>query len=313
MKIRTLTFLFVIPLFLIVCGNPAQAQGHNDLLGLYSAPDGTGSSRMEIAPNTYGKIYLCVRNGTDLLGAWAWECLLDIPGNMVVYQWDMTWGYNNPYGPLNIATPPEFIVGVGVNPILHDEFICLMTIYFFVTDSNPGHIYLHPCSMPSIPDHPVYVGGFSPGNLLALDWACGAEQVPAFVINGGTAPLMRDCSTISNSEGCVVDFHLDAGPGFANREYFLEGSMTGTSGINLPGGGILPLTWDNVTTYILNNYNNAMLVNFRGQFDANGQAKATLVKDGPFPIAVGRVLFFAYTTENPYDLQSNPVGVMVVP
>ena len=314
-SMRTVLFvlLLVIPMFLIVCENVALAQGHDDLLGLYTAPDDTGKSYMEIAPYVYGKMYLCVRNGTDLNGVWAWECLFDIPSNMVVYQWDMTWGWANPYGPLNIASPPEFIVGVGVNPVLWDELTCIMTIYFYVTDSNPADVYIHPCSNPSIPGYPCYVGGANPGNLLALDWACGAEQAPAFTVNGGVETLMRDCRTISSSEGCVVDFHLEAGSGYANRDFFLAGSATGTSGIGLPGGGVLPLTWDNVTNYILNNYNNAMLVNFRGQLDPNGYAKATLEKSGPFPMAAGRTLFFAYTTENPYDLQSNPVGVVVVP
>jgi hypothetical protein len=313
MKIRTRFFLFLIPLFLVVCGSSAWAQGHDDLIVLSTAPDGTGSSSMEIAPFATGKICLCVRNGIDPLGVWAWECLLDIPTNMLVTQWDMTWGLFNPYGPLNIASPPEFIVGVGVNPIPPGEWVCIMTIYFVVTDANPGHIYIHPCSMPSIPDHPVYAGGTSPGALYALDWGCGSEQIPAFTVNGGSDLLMRDCRTISNSEGCVVDFHLDAGPGFANRLYFLAGSATGTSGINLPGGGVLPLTQDYVTNYILNNYNNSLLNDFQGQFDAQGRAKATLVKDGPFPIAAGRTLYFAYTTTNPFDLQSNPVSLMVLP
>jgi len=272
MKSQMRIVLLLIPLFMIVCGNVAHAQGHDDLFGLYTAPDATGKSYMDIAPGDFGKIYLCLRNGTDLGGCWAWECLFEIPSNMIVTQWDMTWGLYNQYGPLNIATPPEFIVGIGVNPIPWDEFACIMTIHFMVTDSNPAPIFIHPSSIPSIPGCPVYVGFSNPNLLLPLDWACGDEQTPAFTINGGTDKLMCDCSSISSSKGCVVDFHLEAGPANANRNYFLAGSATGTSGILLPGGRYLPLTWDSVTNYILRNYNNAMLGSTRCQWLCQGHS-----------------------------------------
>ncbi len=125
--------------------------------------------------------------------------------------------------------------------------------------------------------------------------------------------LSPDVNGLSAGAGGTVSFSLDAGTAFAGRQYFLLGSASGTSpGVNLPGGGVLPLNWDGVFTYIRFNYNNAVLQNFRGLLDASGQAAATL-SAGAAPLAVGTILHFAYTTELPYDFQSNAAGVEITP
>lgn len=126
-------------------------------------------------------------------------------------------------------------------------------------------------------------------------------------------PLSPSGNELSAATGGVVHFTLDAGTAFAGRQYFLLGSASGTTpGINLPGGGNLPLNWDTVFNFVRLNYNGAALQNFRGFLDASGQATATLTA-GSAPLAVGTILHFAYSTELPYDFQSNPAGVEIIP
>ena len=127
-------------------------------------------------------------------------------------------------------------------------------------------------------------------------------------------PLWLDSDVISATSGAVIDFSLDAGASFAGRDYFLAGSMTGTSpGTTLPGGAVLPLNRDSITAYIQAHVNNAVFVDFMGTLDGNGRAPATLNQTAPVPLAAGTVLQFAFTTLSTFDFQSNPVAVLVVP
>ncbi len=126
-------------------------------------------------------------------------------------------------------------------------------------------------------------------------------------------PLSVDDNTISHSTGGTLNFALRAGSGYSGRRYFLLGNATGTEpGTPLPGGGTLPLNYDAVFRYIMNNYNKPMFTDFRGTLDGSGEGTASLTA-ASLPLAAGLVLHFAYTTEVPYDFQSNPVGVEILP
>ena len=93
----------------------------------------------------------------------------------------------------------------------------------------------------------------------------------------------------------------------------LAASASGTEpGTPLPGGRTLPLNADPVSNYVLANYNGPTLIDFRGTLDSNGKASATLDVSS-VPLSPGTILHFAYTTESPTDLQSNPVAVEVIP
>jgi hypothetical protein len=127
-------------------------------------------------------------------------------------------------------------------------------------------------------------------------------------------PLWATSDSLSKSEGGTVYFHLDAGTANAGRRYFLLGSMTGTSpGTELPGGAMIPLNRDRFSDYILLQHNNAVFVDFRGTLDDSGKATATLNARDPLPFKTGTVLHFAFTTEFPFDFQSNPAGIEVRP
>lgn len=127
-------------------------------------------------------------------------------------------------------------------------------------------------------------------------------------------PLWLDVDTIPASSGGIITFSLDAGSNHGGRNYLLAASKSGTTpGTILPGGATIPLNRDTVTDYVLAHLNNWAFVDFWGALDNNGQATATLNWPYPLSMAVGTILNFAYITANPYDFQSNPVGVAVVP
>ena len=136
------------------------------------------------------------------------------------------------------------------------------------------------------------------------------------LINVNSVPLVADVATISAASGGVVNFSLSAGPTYAGRSYILAGTTSGTSpGYTLLNGNVIPLNRDWFTDWILDNLNNAVLVDFFGSLDGNGDASATL--NAPFPLPAfippGTILHFAFTTITPTDFQSNAVGVEVVP
>jgi hypothetical protein len=120
-------------------------------------------------------------------------------------------------------------------------------------------------------------------------------------------------NTLSRTQGGAIPFVLDAGKKNRGRVYFLLASAHGTSpGVTLPGGAVLPLVWDNVFTFVKNHHNWNVCANFRGRLNANGRAFAVLNTPG-VPLPAGSILHFAFTTEYPYDFQSNPVAIEIIP
>ncbi len=149
-----------------------------------------------------------------------------------------------------------------------------------------------------------------------LDIICGyysGSSTSGIKWFNGIGPLSSDVNAISGGSGGTINFKIAPGAAFASRRYFLMASLSGTTpGTPLPGGATLPLNWDGVSAFIYQNYNNPMLATFRGNLGNSGEAKAQLNAGGvPFP--AGTILHFAFTTETPYDFQSAPLAVEVLP
>lgn len=151
-----------------------------------------------------------------------------------------------------------------------------------------------------------------------LDILCGQDVwTPSHDLAGviffhALGPLSLSANTLSAAAGGTIDFLLRAGSAFNGRQYFLLASASGTEpGTLLPGGAVLPLNRDMVLDYVLSHYNGAMLIQFRGFLDGSGEAQARF--NAPWiPLPAGSILHFAYTTEMPYDFQSNAAAVEVL-
>ncbi len=295
--------------FLLLFGAaPLLGQGTEDLIGIFTSDDGTGLSHMDAIVGPTYTLYVCLLNGSAAAGIAGWEMTISYSSNVVAYNWNIQ-GTN----PLNIGTPPDFIVGYQY-PKPFDDPNCILTFDFFVTDTNPAWFSIDPCPWPSIPGYTCYVDGANIGLLIPMNWYSGGDQYPEFQINSFNDPLETETFALSRDDGGWVKFFLDAGPSYAFRDYFLLASASGTSpGTNLPGGGILPLNRDFVMNYIIAHYSAPVFTNFRDQLDGNGEAVAEIYKDTPLALAAGSTLHFAFTTEGPYDFQSNAVAIEIVP
>ncbi|MHC4945585.1 MAG: FG-GAP repeat domain-containing protein [Planctomycetota bacterium] len=183
-------------------------------------------------------------------------------------------------------------------------------------DEDPvfdGHAYLEVDS-----GQLLSVGSYS--RLAVADWDEDGEIDILCGNSGGyihyfhaIGPLSVDVNTLSASNGGSIQFFLDPGPDYSERNYFLIGTEAGTEpGTPLPGGATLPLNIGILSWFILYNYNTPPFINFRGILDRSGKAAASL--NLPFmPLPTGTILDFAFTTEMPYDYQSKPLSVEIVP
>ncbi|MHC4945136.1 MAG: NHL repeat-containing protein [Planctomycetota bacterium] len=114
--------------------------------------------------------------------------------------------------------------------------------------------------------------------------------------------------------GGAVKFALDAGSGNANRNYLIVGGTSGTSpGTILPGGMVLPVTWDWFSDLEMALLGSGIFDNFLGALDADGKAGAKL-NVPPLPAGTAGVLMhYAYCCNNPFDFVSNPVPILIIP
>ena len=183
-------------------------------------------------------------------------------------------------------------------------------------DLNPSKVYTNTVQI-DVGNNPGEwtLGGYADWTELLLDVEDNRENNIHSAGQVMIHSLIADQTALSASAGGQVNFALNAGPGLGGRFYFLLGTMSGTlPGVALPGGSKLPLNYDGLMKYIMNNYNNGRLGDFRRLLDGGGLASATLDTQTPFtPSAVGLTLHFAFTTEIPYDFQSNPVAIDIVP
>ena len=131
---------------------------------------------------------------------------------------------------------------------------------------------------------------------------------------GPPPPLMVSPSEISAYFGGTFTFSL-FGDGLGGRDFVLLGSATGISPpIMLPGGGLLWLAKDWFTTLCLQAAlagGWGVLDNFIGTLDVDGLATATMTLPGHCQLYEDLDLWFAWTTYNPFDFQSNTVQVTV--
>lgn len=195
--------------------------------------------------------------------------------------------------------------------VLHETFTYRDN--FFQTDNFHGYYWVVP-------------EGFAGGNgVAALQSNTNASAAftvcrNAFFLGANNLTpdpitLRASAASISQSAGGVIDFTIDAGSARAGRPYLLLGTAAGSApGYALPGGSYLPLNVDVVTSYIYANLNGPQFQRFRGTLDAQGRAAPRLDSLGALPpFTLGWTLEFAFTTETPYDFQSQTVRVAVVP
>ena len=127
-----------------------------------------------------------------------------------------------------------------------------------------------------------------------------------------TQGMGADTKMLSATSGGSVNFSLDAGLDRAFRNYWVLGSVTGTSpGTPLSNGSSLPLNFDAFTELTITAANSPLLVNSFGVLDANGEATAQFNMVPLAPSFLGLEFQFAYTLLAPFGFHSEPVEIVV--
>ncbi|MHC4943210.1 MAG: DUF7948 domain-containing protein [Planctomycetota bacterium] len=174
------------------------------------------------------------------------------------------------------------------------------------------------------PDGDVYVAGYTASSDYPMVAGCycvgyngGSCDAVVARLDGmlsADPSLEPDVFEIPENTGGSIDFQLSPGPDYANREYLLLGSVSGTvPGTALPGGLVnLPLNLDVFTDVVLLLLNTQVFADFYGSLDAAGSAMAHL-NAGPVPGYAGTQIYFAFCLNKPFDFVSNPVTIEIVP
>jgi hypothetical protein len=123
-----------------------------------------------------------------------------------------------------------------------------------------------------------------------------------------------DVETASIAGLGTQNMFLDAGDLNAGRNYFILGSVTGTSpGLNLASGLHIPLNVD-VYFLLLVDLPNILIAPQIGTLDGTGQATATFfVPPGTPASLIGVTLQHAFVLLSPKDFASNVVDLTLVP
>ena len=139
------------------------------------------------------------------------------------------------------------------------------------------------------------------------DATLGIEEVQqsfgagTFEVEGGfERTLTSDVSSVSVATGGTQSLALQAGVEYANRLYWLVGSMTGTTPGVVIDGVVLPLVPDAWFTTTLLEANSGPFGNTLGTLDSAGEAAATItVPAGLDPSLAGVRLHHAYAVIDP--------------
>jgi len=156
---------------LLFVSNLASAQLDPDYNGLSVFFDAQTPVRCQMVPTGLKTVYLVATNLSQVAGLSGWEgrVYCDNPA------WMFLSATVHGNGPINILTPPDFMVGL-YSPMESRPFMLLVSLQFFVQNLAPTPFRVGQCSSPSTPGAPCYADGVDPGILVrfvspAADWS----------------------------------------------------------------------------------------------------------------------------------------------
>ncbi len=127
--------------------------------------------------------------------------------------------------------------------------------------------------------------------------------------------LYADAYDLSVTAGRDIDFFLDAGSAYADRDYLLLATLSGSEpGMDVNGVHV-PFNWDWVSDYIYNHLYLPVFQDFWSTLDGQGETVVELNMNAAPGLApfVGQDLTFVFVIASPVDFASNPVSVTIEP
>ena len=178
---------------LIVCQQyaiPADVPVGTNLVGIYTATDGTGLNNADITQYTSGTFYLCI-TGCEFTSILGWELRIRneaAGGTMGVNV--SAWNINGSW--VNADSPPGFAVGLA-SPLPQNasSIIVPMSIDVFVL--GQAYFYLELPTAPSIPGNMAMLDGDDVGHIVAIHHPLDDLRCPVFGIN--TVPIIDPIET----------------------------------------------------------------------------------------------------------------------
>jgi len=121
-------------------------------------------------------------------------------------------------------------------------------------------------------------------------------------------------NTLSAAAGGVVNLRFELNEmHYAERQYQVLVSSSGTSPRTPHSGLLIPLVFDRVTSFAFQHTNDPSFRWFRGNLDWNGDGGSRLSVPSLDPQWVGKLLDFCVVIVDPADYVSRPVSVQIVP
>ena len=182
-------------LFLLPAAGLADPPPGMDKLGLYSLDDGQGFAHLGAPAATVTglqTIFLIATGMEDASGVHGWEVCLEVPA-AIFYTGETIMGQG-----INVDTPPCFAVGLAnPNPRNAWDGVVLASMNFLLVDTDPHLIFMHPATVPSIPDRMVFALGSDSGDLRPFNWSGNLEENAVFGFNTGALdpPIQNETVT----------------------------------------------------------------------------------------------------------------------
>jgi hypothetical protein len=159
-----------------------------DILGLYTAEDGSGFANLDAPAYSYVDIHMLLTGCSSACGLAGWECAVELPEQVFPVSWTLNGEAINIAGPPSFLDGPEFAVGLTM-PCPRSDCMLLCTLRVLVVSAEPAYFYLHPASSrPSIPGAMVYARSTDIAELRPMGWSSGREDLAVFGLNTGPLP-----------------------------------------------------------------------------------------------------------------------------
>jgi hypothetical protein len=149
----------------------------SDQVGFYTQPDFDGENAVFVEADLYSLIDVhLVLSGLSVNSVAAFECLVGFAGPSLIVNSVF------PVEHINVATPPEYIVGFGAPIPAVDGVVALVRITFLLL-AEEEYLFLGPVSVPSIPGAMAYLDGDDYAHIVVMYPSSGSFDAPVFAVN----------------------------------------------------------------------------------------------------------------------------------
>ena len=184
------TDLILLVLFFLLTSSPATAQcsdGQDEICIFWSLDSGE-CLNCAFSSGDPMEAFVVLINASAVSGVGGFEFkLVNSDGSSFPPAFITILGYQLPPTSINIAVPPQFVVGV-MDPLPWSPWITLMSITLLPSSPDPWCFGLGPPTPSSLPNSMGYASGDYPGQVLPLFPCTGNEGVMIACLNETVCP-----------------------------------------------------------------------------------------------------------------------------